>query len=146
MKLKDSATNLESLRNAVQKAKQEILICSAWIRGETLEKVLNEEIKAKIKTGQLQLKIIIRLGKKIDIEISGDRLFALIDELGDNCQVKYCSNLHTKLYVIDDNYALTGSFNLTGGGFGDERRSGSNVETGMEYTDPAEVKLLKRQI
>ena len=145
MKIKSSSNNLEPLKSAIDKAENEILICSAWIRGETLNKTLTEEVKSKILAGKIQLKIIIRLGNKDDIKISGDKLFDIVDNLGDKCQLKYCNNLHTKLYVIDDKYALTGSFNLTGGGFGDSSRSGNNIETGVEYTETAEVEQLKEQ-
>ncbi|HMA61156.1 MAG TPA: DUF87 domain-containing protein, partial [bacterium] len=145
MKIKTSANNLEPLKAAINKAENEILICSAWTRGETLNKLLTEGIKNKIIDGDLQLKIIIRLNKKEDVKISGYRLFNAVEELGDNCQLKYCNNLHTKLYVIDNKYGLTGSFNLTGGGFGDSTRRGSNIETGVEYTEVAEVEQLKQQ-
>ena len=83
MKIKSSSNNLEPLKSAIDKAENEILICSAWIRGETLNKTLTEEVKSKILAGKIQLKIIIRLGNKDDIKISGDKLFDIVDNLGD---------------------------------------------------------------
>ena len=134
MKIKTNENNIDDLRNAIENAKKEILICSAWLRGEVLNRVLNNKLKEKIISGKIKLKIIIRISNLDDIKISGEELFSIEQELGDHCEIRYNKTLHTKLYVIDDEYALIGSFNLTGGGFGNERRPGNNLEAGVELS------------
>lgn len=143
MKIKTNENNIEDLRTAIENAKKEILICSPWLRGEVLNRLLSKKLKDKIVSGKIKLKIIVRISNIDDIRISGAELFAIDEELGDHCEIRYNKTLHTKLYVIDGEYALIGSFNLTGGGFGNERRPGNNLEAGVEYTDKAHVQEMK---
>lgn len=137
MQILTNKNNLDLLKEAIDNAEEEILLCSGWIRSETLKKVFSAEVKSKIKAGELKLKIIIRLGEDVDVQITDSGVFKFVEELGG--EIHYHRKLHTKLYVIDKKCAFIGSFNLTGGGFGNDERSGSNPETGV-YTDvPAEV-------
>lgn len=131
--------NLEQLRKAISQAKKEILICSAWIRSGTLEKVFTEEVRQKIQQGKLNVKFIVRLGSQPDIEITDPAVFDFIYKLGKNARLKYHKSLHTKMFVIDNNFCLIGSFNLTGGGFGTESYPGNNPETGAVLKGNAKV-------
>jgi DNA helicase HerA-like ATPase len=136
-------SNLEKLAESIKNAKKEIFICSAWIRAETLNKVFTDDIKNKIRSGEIDFRMIIRLGKPEDISIDGDGLFSFIEDLGEKAKLKYHKTLHAKMYVVDDSYAMLGSFNLTGGGFGTDDRPGSNPETGVEYIVKKDVKEVK---
>ncbi len=143
MKIKTNENNIEDLKTAIENTKKEILICSPWLRGEVLNRILSKKLKTKIIEGKINLKIILRISNLDDIKISGAELFAIDEELGEHCEIRYNKTLHTKLYVIDGEYALIGSFNLTGGGFGNARRPGNNLEAGVEYTDKEHVKEMK---
>lgn len=138
-------TNLEKITKAISEAKEEILICSAWIRSETLKKVFTNDVKKKIKEENIKLKMIIRIGAPIDIEITDKGVFDLINELGNNAKLKYHKSLHAKMYIIDNKYAMIGSFNLTGGGFGSEYHPGSNPETGVEFLKKEDIKEAKER-
>jgi hypothetical protein len=143
MRILNNSMNFQPLKDAVQHAKKEILICSAWIRGEVLRNLFPLEIREKIQNNEINLKIITRIGERKDIEISGTGLFEFVNELGSGCEIRYHKTLHTKMYIIDDSYAQIGSFNLTGSGFGTDEKPGRNIESGIEYTDPAEIQPLR---
>ncbi|MBL57224.1 MAG: hypothetical protein CMP61_08555 [Flavobacteriales bacterium] len=129
--------NLPQLVNAIKKATKSIDICSAWIRSETLKKVFTEAVKKRIKDGKVKLRVIVRLGEEVDVAITDPGVFALVNELG--AEIKYHRKLHSKIYVVDGKFAMLGSFNLTGGGFGDAQRAGSNPETGVVFKSIEEV-------
>jgi hypothetical protein len=133
--------NLPQLIDAVSAATRSIDICSAWIRSETLKKVFSEEVKQLIKTGKVKLRVISRLGEEMDTVTTDPGLFHLVNELG--AELKYHSKLHSKIYIIDGKFAMLGSFNLTGGGFGDEKKAGSNPETGVIFKTNSEVKKVE---
>lgn len=130
--------NLPKLIEAVSSATKSLDICSAWIRSETLKKIFSNDVKRRITTGKVKLRIIVRLGEEVDTVITDPGVFQLATELG--AEVKYHRKLHSKMYVVDGKFAMLGSFNLTGGGFGDEQRAGGNPETGVVFTSPKEVK------
>jgi hypothetical protein len=129
-----NATNLDKLREQFSSAHQEILICSAWITSGTLKRVLTRTVQDKIKSGNLKLRVLIRLGEPMDVKITDPGVFGLIEELGVNASLRYHRKLHAKMFVTDESWAMVGSFNLTGGGFGDEEKPGTNPETGFEFT------------
>lgn len=145
MKLLNQSMNFNPLKEAIENAKNEILICSAWIRGEVLRKLITTDIKEKIRKGEISLKIITRIGERKDIELSGTDLFQFAAELGSHCEIRYHKTLHTKMYIVDETFAMLGSFNLTGGGFGTEEQPGKNIETGVLVTSASEIRALKQQ-
>ena len=57
-------------------------------------------------------------------------------------EVRYTAQLHAKINIVDDFFATVGSFNLTGGGYGDGFRSGSNEEIGVLIGEKKKVKQL----
>jgi len=132
-------TNLEKIQSEFLKARSEILICSAWIASGILEKVLTKTIRDKVKSGQLKLRILIRLGEIKDMKFTDQGVFQIIEKIGRNALLKYHKSLHAKMFVVDRRWAMIGSFNLTGGGFGTEDSPGSNPEAGFEFTDPSGV-------
>lgn len=135
--------NLDKLIEAVQSAASEILICSAWIRSETMSRLFNDEVRNKLKSGEVKLRVIVRLGEAIDVKITNPEVFNLVQEL--NGEIKYHRKLHAKLYAVDDTFAMIGSFNLTGGGFGNEQRPGGNPEAGVYFTEKTEVEKVRDQ-
>jgi hypothetical protein len=135
--------NLDKLIEAVQGAQKEIMICSAWIRSETLSRLFNDKVKSKLKQGAVKLRVIVRLGEAVDVKITNPEVFNLVQEL--NGEIKYHRKLHAKLYAVDDNFAMLGSFNLTGGGFGNDQRPGGNPEAGVYFSDKVEVEKVKDQ-
>lgn len=133
-------SNLEKIRNEFGKAKREILICSAWITSSTFYKVVDHKLQENIKSGKIKLRILIRLGTKDDVKITDPGVFKLIEDLGEHAHLRYHKKLHAKMYVVDDTWAMLGSFNLTGGGFGDEGKPGTNPEAGFEFHEETAVK------
>jgi len=127
-------TNLDKLRENFSNAKKEILLCSAWITSSTLRRVLTRTVQKRIQAGELTLRVLIRLGDPMDVKITDPGVFKLIEELGTNASLRYHRRLHAKMFAVDEAWAMVGSFNLTGGGFGDAERPGSNPETGFEFT------------
>ena len=133
--------NLPQLIEAIKSATKTIDICSAWIRSETLKKAFSEEVKQRIKSGKVKMRVIVRLGEEVDTVITDPGVFSLVHELG--AELKYHRKLHSKMYIIDGKFAMLGSFNLTGGGFGDDNRAGSNPETGVVFKSSKEVKQVQ---
>lgn len=138
MQLLTNKNNLDILKDMISNAKREINICSAWITSKTLRQVFTEKVKQDLKSNKLKLRVIVRLGEETDVKITDPDVFKFVEE--HKGQIHYHRKLHTKMYVIDDNLAMLGSFNLTGGGFGNDERIGSNPETGVFYKTKAEVK------
>jgi len=136
--LTTNQTNLTQLRDAVLKASDQICVCSAWIRSETIEQVFPPKIKSKIKAGEIKLRIIVRLGEEADIKITDYKVYNFISEMG--AEFRYHRKLHAKLFLVDDTFAMLGSFNLTGGGFGDENNPGGNPEVGIVMKSKMEIK------
>lgn len=132
-------SNLEKIKDKFSQANEEILLCSAWITSSILPKVINHDLKEKIKSGKVKIRILIRLGEKSDVKITDPYVFKLIEELGENAQLRYHKKLHAKMFVVDKSWSMLGSFNLTGGGFGDEERPGSNPEAGFEFTEKSAI-------
>ncbi len=142
MEFLDNKTNLEALREAVKGAQERIWICSAWIRSETLKKVFDREWLEARRDDLPEIRLLIRMGSSPDYEITdiGNLLVFSREKL--KAQVRYLPNLHAKMNIVDESFATVGSFNLTGGGYGDEVRAGSNEEVGLLIEDPAKVKEL----
>ncbi len=142
MKFLDNKTNLDALEDAVRKAHDRIWICSAWIRSETLKRVFPRDWTEAHEGSPPEVRLLIRMGSSPDYEITdiGNLLVYARDHL--KAQVRYLPNLHAKFNIVDDDFATVGSFNLTGGGYGDEARAGSNEEIGLLIEDSEKVKEL----
>ena len=145
MNLLTNDTNLDKLKLAIRQAESEILLCSGWITSGMLRRVIDKRTSARIKRGELTLRVIIRLGDPVDVKITDPGVFRILDELGPNASLRYHPKLHAKMYVVDSDWALVGSFNLTGGGFGSEEYPGGNPETGFEFTEPKAIKQVRQR-
>ncbi|MCJ7446531.1 MAG: phospholipase D-like domain-containing protein [Bacteroidales bacterium] len=138
--IQTNETNLSKIQSEFSKAKNAILICSPWITSGMLRQVLSKSTLEKISKGKLNLRVVIlRLGAIVDMKITDPDVFQILEELENNVELRYHRSLHAKMYVVDRRWAMVGSFNLTGGGFGTEDYPGSNPEAGFEFTDQAAV-------
>jgi len=140
--------NLDNLIKAVKALKKgEICISSGWIRSNMLTKVLTEA-EQKIKNGNITVRVIIRIGNLKDVQITDPFVFSYLDSFNSESdknlvQLRYSQHHHAKIYIIGNQYAQVGSFNLTGGGFGNQEKPGNNPEAGIETTDSKMIKEIQ---
>ena len=142
-----NASNLEPLKNQIRTIKEgTIRLASGWIRANTLREVLGERALGRIRTGKIELKLLLRIGSPKDVEITDAGVFELLQELKAapkaRIEWRYSPKHHSKLYIVGSNWAMVGSFNLTGGGFGTDDNPGSNPEAGAVTNSPEEVREL----
>lgn len=145
MEILTNESNLDILRQKISGATSEILLCSGWITSGMLRRVIDRRTIARIKNGELTLRILIRLGDPIDVKITDPGVFRFLDELGSGASLRYHPKLHAKMYMVDNSWALVGSFNLTGGGFGNDDYPGGNPETGFEFTESKALKQVRER-
>ncbi len=123
--------------------KGEIIISSGWIRSDKLKEVIGPQVQKRIKEGSVSLRLLLRIGSPMDIKITDSGVFTFIKYLQSHekssVQWRYSPLHHAKLYATGDSWAMLGSFNLTGGGFGTEDNPGSNPEAGFVTTVRKEV-------
>ncbi len=142
--------NLQPIIEAFKTLEEgEILISSGWIRSETLRKVLGSEVQRKIRAGKISLRLLVRIGAPVDIKITDPGVFSFIKNLQQSEKAdvkwKYSPSHHAKVYVAGKKWAMVGSFNLTGGGFGTEEDPGSNPEAGIVTTAVKEVTSIRKR-
>lgn len=127
--------------------KGEIVISSGWIRSDKLKAVLSPLVHDRIKSGSVSLRLLLRIGSPIDIKITDNGVFSFIKHLQSyekaDVQWKYSTHHYAKLYAAGNRWAMLGSFNLTGGGFGTEDNPGSNPEAGFVTTTLEEVSAIR---
>ena len=117
------------LKKFFSTAEEEIKIASAWVRGKTLEELL-EVVKDK----PVKVELILRASEFRDLLITDEGVFKVIKTLGGRV---YLSNrLHAKFILIDGKLAVVGSANLTENGLSEE---GGNIEVGIAYTDRQKI-------
>lgn len=140
-------TNIQPLKDAFRSVERGTLrIASGWIRSRQLHEVLDETVVERIRSGAVALRLLLRIGSPKDVEITDPGVFRLLENLsraaGADVQWRYSSHHHSKVYIAADRWAMVGSFNLTGGGFGSEDAPGTNPEAGVITTDGGEVAAL----
>ena len=141
MEFLTNVNNLNVLKEAIDSAKEKIYICSAWIRSEILKRIFDKKWFIKHENSLPEIRFLIRMGCSNDFSITDIGNFLnLAARL--KAKVRYTAHLHAKLNIVDDFFATVGSFNLTGGGYGDEFHSGSNEEIGVLIRDKEKVKQL----
>ena len=62
---------------------------------------------------------------------------------GDGFEMQLCPRVHSKIVIVDNRLAYTGSANLTGAGIGAKSDKKRNFECGVITTDPEEILLLE---
>ncbi len=148
MDIVNNKNNMKPLKEAVDRAKNRVWISSPWISSSYLRTLFDE--KWINSHENMDIRIIIRLREMNDFNFSDiEGILNIADEIG--AEVRFTPNLHAKLYIIDDNFAMFGSFNLTGGGYSkideniNEIRSGGNEEIGSIIEDKEIVEKLVKE-
>ncbi len=121
-----------TLKEAIQKAKKELIIVSPWIKGNVLEDILSE-ISPKI-----EIKTVIRTSETDDLLITDKKVFEILQEK--NAQLFGNKRIHAKFVIIDENLALVSSSNITNAGLFSED---GNLEGGVLISDKDEILKLK---
>ena len=62
---------------------------------------------------------------------------------GDGFEMQLCPRVHAKIIIVDNNFAYTGSANLTGAGLGAKSQKNRNFEIGVITTDNREISQLE---
>lgn len=145
MEIQSNESNLTLLREKITGAKAEVLLCSGWITSGMLRRVIDRKTIARIQKGEIKLRILIRLGDPVDVKITDPGVFKFMDQLGEHASLRFHASLHAKMFVVDNDWALMGSFNLTGGGFGTEDYPGKNPEAGFEFTESKAIRQVRQR-
>ncbi len=111
------------IEEIVKGAEREIKLASAWLKGRTIEELL--ELKGR----EVKLEVILRASELQDLIITDDRVFRKIKEVGGS--VYLSDRLHAKFIVADSSKAVVGSANFTEPGLSD--LSKGNIEAGVFY-------------
>ncbi len=123
---------LKEVKNILSKAQHSILISSAWIGKDVLQKVFEGVNLSEIP----EKKIIIRTSERKDLEIDKPDSLNLLYELG--FEIAFNRNLHAKFIIVDNHTAILGSANLTTSGL-----EGINNEANILIeNNPQQVDLL----
>ncbi len=133
-----TAPGKKDLIKLCEKATRKLMIVSPWIQKPVLDLVLDQ-----IKDKKLELRVLMRgddadfLGKSSDIEV--------LNLLYGKADLRLAQDLHAKVYIADDDYAIITSANLTGPGFWIGREQG-NAEVGVWIDEPDEMRVLVKII
>jgi energy-coupling factor transporter ATP-binding protein EcfA2 len=122
------------LKEFFSTAEEGIKIASAWVRGKTLEELL-EVVKDK----PVKVELILRASEFRDLLITDEGVFKIVKTLGGKVYLSH--RLHAKFILIDRKLAVVGSANLTENGLSEE---GGNIEVGIAYTDRQKIEELER--
>jgi uncharacterized protein len=122
----------------VSNASRSIDIVSPWVEGYPIQRLLSEAL-ARIRSGELSVRLVYRLSDPKDLEITDLRALEALKDSG--VEIRYSRRLHAKLLVADRSGALVGSSNLTGrGGYGYHTRPElRNQEGGVFLDEPDAV-------
>lgn len=144
MEILTNKNNIKPLKDAVNNAKKKIYICSAWIRSNTLKKIFEDFIGNLEELKELDIKFLIRIGKLEDVKITDiENFLNFTNEI--NAEVKYTTHLHAKFNIVDNIFATIGSFNITGGGYGDVNKAGNNEEIGIVIEDKEKINSISKE-
>lgn len=118
---------IESLKSLFSKAKESVKIASPWIEYAPLEELL------KLLSKDVKVEVVLRVGNKEDLEITGKHTFEVLRRYGADIYIN--PRLHAKLFIVDNSKALVGSSNLTRAG----TVEGGNLEAVVEVEDREKV-------
>ncbi|MCK5784974.1 MAG: phospholipase D family protein [Candidatus Sabulitectum sp.] len=62
---------------------------------------------------------------------------------GDGFEMQLCPRVHSKIVIVDNSMAYTGSANLTGAGIGAKSDKRRNFECGIITEDPVEIQKIE---
>jgi len=126
----------QCIENLVKEAKSSVKISSAWLKGNLVERLLNNLSE------NIKLEVVLRASELQDLLITDDYVFKKIKEK--NGTVYLNNRLHAKFILVDDEKAAVGSANFTRAGFSDY--SQGNIEAAVYYDINDDKKELKKLI
>lgn len=62
---------------------------------------------------------------------------------GDGFEMQHCPRVHSKIIIVDNSLAYTGSANLTGAGLGAKSKTRRNFESGVLFDDRESLQVLE---
>ncbi len=124
----------QRLECMIRNAKESVKICSAWLRGSIVEKLLSNLPKDV----EVKIEVILRASELQDLLITDDYVFKRIKEEGG--QIFLNNRLHAKFIIVDGKEAVVGSANFTGAGLSDYESG--NIEAAVYY----DVKDSKKEV
>jgi hypothetical protein len=85
----------DTVSAAISQARSEICLTSPWVIGERLPILFSEDVKNRIREGEVRLQVVIRLRELSDMEITNATTFNFLREIG--AEFRFSSQLHAKL-------------------------------------------------
>ena len=127
------------LKPFLEDAQKEILVISPWMASDTLWSMISKNTMSKLKSKKINGKAILRLHMAFDVQMNNyDSLGILIKGFR---EIRRHPKVHSKILIIDQQYALVSSMNWTSGGMGyDDKESLVQRDSGILTDDPNVVK------
>jgi len=126
----------QCIEELVKEAKLSVKISSAWLKGNLVDRLLNNLSE------NVKLEVVLRASELQDLLITDDYVFRKIKEKDGTVYLN--NRLHAKFILIDDEKAAVGSANFTRAGFSDY--SQGNIEAAVYYDINDDEKELKKLI
>ncbi len=142
----DSELFTEVIENGVLKAKFRIWIATANVKNLFIPQGRSKSLPLLSHFEKMQrngVSIRILHGAKPSAPFR-ETLAEMIElQHGDGFEMQLCPRVHTKIIIIDNNLAYTGSANLTGAGLGAKSQKNRNFECGVITKDKEEISQLE---
>ncbi|RMH80853.1 MAG: DUF87 domain-containing protein [Acidobacteria bacterium] len=121
---------IERLKRKLVEAKETIRIASPWVDAWVLEELL------KLVDKEVKVEVILRAGERKDLDISGEDSFRVLRKYG--AELYLNPRLHAKMVIVDADFALVGSANLTRRGMMED----GNLESVLFIEDRERIREL----